>query len=131
MPTIVTAGRLFNRVRGRCEHGGIRAIYVSVCSFVHIDLHVLDGGEIVGVPAGAGANRSTTPYDERDYLTPMAAPMGGLSYKIKWTPALGCELFNLPDHIFRSTSKGKLCGERDKKILVTTRKGRSSTPRPS
>ena len=35
---IATAGRLFNRVRGRCEQGGIRARYVSVCSFVQIDL---------------------------------------------------------------------------------------------
>ena len=35
---IATAGRLFNRVRGRCEQGGIRAMYVSVCSFVQIDL---------------------------------------------------------------------------------------------
>ena len=35
---IATAGRLFNRVRGRCEQGGIRAMYVYVCSFVQIDL---------------------------------------------------------------------------------------------
>ena len=31
-----------------------------------------DGGEIVDVPAGAGANRSTTPY-ERDYLAPVTS----------------------------------------------------------